>query len=82
MVEVAFQDRTYPVWSVHGYSFPVLVVGKGGAEMTLADGLTQGIITPAVLDGSWVYVCGTCKQYLVYYFGKYHFVCSCHDDKL
>jgi hypothetical protein len=50
--------------------------------MTLTFAITKGLITPATLDGSSVWICANCAQYLVYYLAKYHFVCHCNDHLL
>ena len=50
--------------------------------MNLPDAITRGLIAPATLDGASVWVCAKCHQYLCYYLGKYHFVCTCHEAEL
>lgn len=50
--------------------------------LTLHEALTSRLIYAAQIDGSMCWTCSKCGQYLVYYLGRYHFVCSCCDDKL
>jgi len=40
------------------------------------------VVSEENIDGSLIYLCGVCKQYLVYYMGKYHFTCECHKKEL
>lgn len=51
--------------------------------MSLAQALTEKLVVTSIYhdNGSnyWIYICNTCKQYLVYEQGQYRFLCKCHE---
>lgn len=50
--------------------------------MTLSDALTRKLITSRSFGAFAVWFCAACGKYLVYYLGRYHFTCKCHDDEM
>jgi len=52
--------------------------------ITLAEALTQQLVTVSTWDGHVIYICAVCGAYLCWSHNPSEkiFSCSCHDDKL